>query len=97
MQLDDLVKWQDEVGELLGWQDFAACKGHDNEAFFSESRTKEAKKICSECEVETECLIFALETNSLGVWGRTTTYQRIDMIEERLGSKPKNPIRIRRA
>ncbi|GAG52399.1 unnamed protein product, partial [marine sediment metagenome] len=24
--LDDLIEWQDQVGELLDWQKFAACK-----------------------------------------------------------------------
>ena len=97
MDLDELLEWQDQVGELFGWQDQGACRDHDTEAFFVEGRSKEAKKICSECEVESECLIFALETNSLGVWGRTTTAERQRMIEKRLGARPKNPIRIKRA
>lgn len=39
-------------------------------------RIMKAKQICAECPVITECLEFALETETLGIWGGTTEGER---------------------
>jgi WhiB family redox-sensing transcriptional regulator len=44
------------------WQERALCAQTDPEAFFPEKggSTREAKRICSGCEVRAECLEYAL-------------------------------------
>ena len=56
-EFDDLF---DAVEEQ--WQDRALCAQTDPEAFFPEKggSTREAKRICSGCEVKAECLEYAL-------------------------------------
>src|SRR3712207_7347070 len=51
-------------GEEQGWQERALCAETDPEAFFPEKggSTREAKKICTGCEVRAECLEFALRS-----------------------------------
>jgi WhiB family redox-sensing transcriptional regulator len=55
-----------------GWQDQALCAQADPEAFFPEKggSTREAKRVCRNCEVRAECLEYALEHDIRhGVWG----------------------------
>ena len=42
----------------LGWHERALCAQTDPEAFFPEKggSTREAKRVCSSCEVKVECL-----------------------------------------
>jgi WhiB family redox-sensing transcriptional regulator len=65
------------------WRDHANCKGQDPELFFPEKgekrRTKIAKTFCEPCPVKARCLEFALETDSVGVFGGTTTRERASM------------------
>jgi WhiB family redox-sensing transcriptional regulator len=35
-----------------------------------------AKKICSDCTYKLECLIFAIKTNEIGIWGGTNEFER---------------------
>ena len=44
------------------WQDSAACKDADSSIFLSgvTSRVNQAKAICATCNVQEECLSFAL-------------------------------------
>lgn len=54
------------------WSEAAACLGKDPEMFFDKSDLgiKIAKKVCSLCEVQNECLSHALTLRSVrGVWG----------------------------
>src|SRR5699024_11264322 len=48
--------------EEESWQERALCAQTDPEAFFPEKggSTREAKKICTGCEVKAECLEYAL-------------------------------------
>ena len=61
------------------WHERALCAQTGPEAFFPEKggSTRNAKRICSGCEVRTECLEFAL-TNSerFGVWGGLSERER---------------------
>ena len=46
----------------LGWQDYANCRGADADLFFPErgASTRKAKGICAACQVQVDCLEFAV-------------------------------------
>lgn len=61
------------------WQDRALCAQTDPEAFFPEKggSTREAKRICSGCEVRAECLEYALAHDErFGIWGGLSERER---------------------
>jgi WhiB family redox-sensing transcriptional regulator len=61
------------------WQDRALCAETDPEAFFPEKGrpTREAKKVCSTCEVRLQCLEYALDNDErFGIWGGTSERER---------------------
>jgi WhiB family redox-sensing transcriptional regulator len=65
--------------EEQGWQDRALCAETDPEAFFPEKggSTREAKRICTGCEVRAECLDFALGNDErFGIWGGLSERER---------------------
>ncbi len=67
------------MSALTGWISRGLCAQTDPEVFFPEGTlsTKAAKRVCGQCEVNTECLSFALENPSMpGVWGGTTAAER---------------------
>jgi WhiB family redox-sensing transcriptional regulator len=63
----------------LGWQERALCAQTDPEAFFPEKggSTREAKKVCTRCDVRTECLEYALAHDErFGIWGGLSERER---------------------
>jgi len=63
----------------LAWQDRALCAQTDPEAFFPEKggSTREAKKVCTSCEVRAECLDYALANDErFGIWGGLSERER---------------------
>ena len=65
--------------EPLSWQADALCAQTDPEAFFPEKggSTREAKKICEQCEVRAECLEYALKHDErFGIWGGLSERER---------------------
>lgn len=63
----------------LSWQGDALCAQTDPEAFFPEKggSTRDAKKICSSCEVRSECLEYALQNDErFGIWGGLSERER---------------------
>ena len=61
------------------WQDRALCAQTDPEAFFPEKggSTREAKRICTGCEVKPECLEYALANDErFGIWGGLSERER---------------------
>jgi WhiB family redox-sensing transcriptional regulator len=69
----------DLIGEAMEWQERALCAQTDPEAFFPEKggSTREAKRICSGCEVRVECLEYALENDErFGIWGGMSERER---------------------
>ncbi len=63
----------------LGWQDRALCAQTDPEAFFPEKggSTREAKRVCTSCEVRAECLEYALANDErFGIWGGLSERER---------------------
>ena len=63
----------------LSWQERALCAQTDPEAFFPEKggSTREAKKVCTGCEVRGECLDYALAHDErFGIWGGLSERER---------------------
>ncbi len=66
------------------WRDDAYCRDTSPDLFFPVGTTgaairqiEDAKKVCFECTVRTECLEFALTTNQdSGIWGGTDEEER---------------------
>jgi WhiB family redox-sensing transcriptional regulator len=74
-----VVALAEEDGEEPDWQERALCAQTDPEAFFPEKggSTREAKRICSGCEVRAECLEYALAHDErFGIWGGLSERER---------------------
>jgi WhiB family transcriptional regulator, redox-sensing transcriptional regulator len=68
-----------EDDTVMGWQERALCAQTDPEAFFPEKggSTREAKRVCTGCEVRAECLEYALEHDErFGIWGGLSERER---------------------
>ncbi len=84
--LDAVAAWDlggglgsDVGGDAPEWQERALCAQTDPEAFFPEKggSTREAKKICTGCEVRSECLSYALANDErFGIWGGLSERER---------------------
>lgn len=65
--------------EELSWQERSLCAQTDPEAFFPEKggSTREAKRVCTGCEVRAECLAYALANDErFGIWGGLSERER---------------------
>ena len=63
----------------LAWQADSLCAQTDPEAFFPEKggSSREAKKICGQCEVSAQCLEYALQNDErFGIWGGLSERER---------------------
>lgn len=63
----------------LAWQADAICAQTDPEAFFPEKggSTRDAKRICSGCDVKQQCLEYALANDErFGIWGGLSERER---------------------
>ncbi|MEV7631292.1 WhiB family transcriptional regulator [Microbacterium sp. NPDC089318] len=63
----------------LAWQVDALCAQTDPEAFFPEKggSTRDAKRICTSCDVRGECLEYALNNDErFGIWGGLSERER---------------------
>jgi WhiB family redox-sensing transcriptional regulator len=72
----DLV---DEDQGQLSWQVDALCSQVDPEAFFPEKggSTRDAKRICEQCDVRAQCLDYALQNDErFGIWGGLSERER---------------------
>lgn len=66
------------------WRSWAACRGEDTELFFTEGSTAaaitrrgEAKSICCQCPVRSDCLAWALAARlTYGIYGGHTAKER---------------------
>jgi WhiB family transcriptional regulator, redox-sensing transcriptional regulator len=79
METSQLVVVDDLLGNAPEWQERALCSQTDPEAFFPEKggSTREAKRICSRCEVKSECLEYALgHDERFGIWGGLSERER---------------------
>jgi WhiB family transcriptional regulator, redox-sensing transcriptional regulator len=70
----------DAIGAAAdGWRQDALCAETDPEAFFPEKggSTREAKRVCTGCEVRAECLEYALSNDErFGIWGGLSERER---------------------
>jgi WhiB family redox-sensing transcriptional regulator len=76
---DAVIGFDQEDSEEQDWQERALCAQTDPEAFFPEKggSTREAKRICSGCEVRAECLDYALAHDErFGIWGGLSERER---------------------
>ena len=74
-----MVEVLGQAEEEQDWQERALCAQTDPEAFFPEKggSTREAKRICSGCEVRAECLEYALAHDErFGIWGGLSERER---------------------
>lgn len=65
--------------KTMAWQDRANCLGTDPDLYFPTrgASTKEAKAVCAGCEVQTECLEYAIKNREIfGVWGSRSERER---------------------
>jgi WhiB family redox-sensing transcriptional regulator len=72
------------------WMVAALCAQVDGDLFFADkgdwNQTIQAKLVCRECPVRTECLLYALENNEThGVWGGMTPTQRKELLRQPKG------------
>jgi WhiB family transcriptional regulator, redox-sensing transcriptional regulator len=68
------------------WRERGACKGLDPQIFYPETDedADAAKRVCSQCHVQTACLEYALQSREReGVWGATTERERRRIIRQR--------------
>jgi WhiB family transcriptional regulator, redox-sensing transcriptional regulator len=66
-------------GNPLSWQTDALCAQTDPEAFFPEKggSTRDAKRICTTCDVRDQCLEYALQNDErFGIWGGLSERER---------------------
>ena len=73
------VRRADDEDNALAWQSDALCAQTDPEAFFPEKggSTRDAKRICTSCEVRDQCLEYALENDErFGIWGGLSERER---------------------
>ena len=69
----------DGDAEELSLQDRAVGVQTDPESFFPEKggSTREAKRVCMSCEVQAECLEYALRHDErFGIWGALSARER---------------------
>ena len=70
--------------EIDDWRDGAACRDTDPDLFFPVGTTgpaieqiETAKAVCRACDVQKDCLDYALTTNQdSGIWGGTSEEER---------------------
>ncbi|MFO0881935.1 MAG: WhiB family transcriptional regulator [Candidatus Saccharimonadales bacterium] len=63
----------------MKWQEYALCRETDPEIFFPEKggSTREAKRVCANCDVRIQCLEHALSQDErFGIWGGLSERER---------------------
>ena len=81
------------------WRSRGACLTADPELFFpissvgpAQRQISQAKAVCGRCEVQQQCLSFALETGQVyGIWGGTSAEER-----QLMRRRPRNGQPVRR-
>ena len=71
------------------WMASALCAQVEPDLFYPDrsADTREAKKVCGQCEVRTQCLAYALANGETeGVWGGLSERERQGLPEKHLAS-----------
>lgn len=82
--IDDVLTVPSDVQTDKRWRARAACRLCPPELFFPSGTTgialermERAKQVCEECDVQSQCLRFAIETRQeFGIWGGTDEKER---------------------
>ena len=77
--IDGLLEESEADEGGLSWQERSLCAQTDPEAFFPEKggSTREAKRVCTGCDVRAECLEYALAHDErFGIWGGLSERER---------------------
>ena len=84
MQPGEVVTAADVLAARPAWMARAACRGHDQRAFFHsrDEVTDEARAVCADCPVRGPCLSYALAEDLEGCWGGTSKRERRAMRRE---------------
>jgi WhiB family redox-sensing transcriptional regulator len=98
-----------EMDNRAGWWSRAACATADPELFFPISysgpavrQVMRAKAVCARCEIQRDCLRYALDAGSIqGVWGGMTEEERRRLLRRNRGAgvpslpgAPRVPVRM---
>jgi WhiB family redox-sensing transcriptional regulator len=79
IKLGVLGAYSDPENDPMAWQADALCAQTDPEAFFPEKggSTRDAKRICQNCEAKSACLDYALANDErFGIWGGLSERER---------------------
>jgi WhiB family redox-sensing transcriptional regulator len=77
--VEEPTQWSVLAGGEETWRQDALCAETDPEAFFPEKggSTREAKRVCTGCDVRAECLEYALASDErFGIWGGLSERER---------------------
>ncbi len=77
---------QDLSIAMENWHEKARCKGWDPDIFYPDRGvpSASAKAICKECQVQADCLEYALTRDErFGIWGGLSERERRKMYRER--------------
>jgi WhiB family redox-sensing transcriptional regulator len=72
------MSWRDLI-DRPDWMQSANCRGMNPDVFFPErgEATREIKALCRECDVQAECLAYAMNTGEThGIWGGLSGRER---------------------
>ena len=104
LEIVDLTRLPVDVLEIRDrerWMQEGNCRTTDPDVFFPEKSgqaphdVRNAKKVCGNCPVLTECLGYALSQEFVfGIWGGTTEDERFQLRNERRSRRHKSPIRL---
>lgn len=87
----DLLRFMDRAE----WMADSNCRGSDPNLFFPHPTefdvAAKAKAICRACDVQAECLAYALNNNEDGIWGGTSERER-RRIRRAAAGKARGPI-----
>jgi WhiB family redox-sensing transcriptional regulator len=68
----------------MEWTLRAACRGKNDDLFPDARDQRQAKIVCYECEVRSECLAEALDNRiEWGIWGGMTERERRQLLRQR--------------
>ena len=90
IRTDEAPAPEPEEDALTDWRETARCKEMDPDLFFPVGTTgpallqiEAAKAVCRQCNVNQECLQYALDSNQeYGIWGGLTEEERRYMRRE---------------
>jgi len=75
------------------WMNQSSCRNENLEIFFpnryTDNNVAKPFSVCKNCPVKVQCLQYSYATDSIGIWGGTTEYQRNVILVNYFKKKPK--------